>query len=193
MPDKCFVSRNYQDFSTRPGQVLLKIALIIDLACKTEGILLSILLKPFLNKSKRINDNPELHPDTELSLSLIESGCMFARMNDKTALIIKSTGHEIDIMKEFQAITVDFELFERPEFPSLAFSLNMDTKRKRTFRFEYFFNTESEEEMSILGKMCGEKRFDILFYNSSVKFIIRTEISEEQASELGSLLNRARV
>jgi hypothetical protein len=155
--------------------------------------LLSILLKSFLNKSKMTDDTPEIHNDTEFSLSLIESGCLFASIGDKTALIIKSKNDDINIMKDFQVITVDFELIERPEFPSLAFYLNIDSKRGRTFRFEYFFSTESVDEINILEKISGEKRFDILLYNSVVEYVIRAEISEEQASGLRSLLNRVRV
>ena len=154
--------------------------------------MLSILLKPFPNKSKSIDDYPKIHPDTEFSLSLFEAGCYFARTGEKTALIIKSTRDDINIMKEFQAITVDFELIERPEFPSLAFYINIETKGERTFRFEYFFSTESADEVNILGNMCGEKRFDILLYDSVVEYVIHTKISEEQAAGLKTLLNRVR-
>ena len=123
---------------------------------------------------------------------MIDSGCLFVLINDKTALIIKSDADEIQIMKEFQAITIDFELIKRPEFPTLAFTLNIDTKKNRPFRFEYFFSTESVDEMEILGKMCDDKRFDILLYNSGVNLIIQAGISAEQAAGLKSLLIEAR-
>lgn len=153
--------------------------------------MLSILLKPFLNRDKKVGGKPELHPDTQLSLSLIDSGCLFVLMDKKIALIIKASHDDIQRMKEFQAITVDFELIERPEFPSLAFYLNLEAKGGRRFRYEYFFSTESGDETGILRKMCGDKRFDIIFYNSGVEFIIRAEIPERQASELRSLLTKA--
>lgn len=153
--------------------------------------MLSILLKPFLNRYKKVGGKPELHPDTELSLSLIDSGCLFVLIDNKIALIIKASHDDIQIMKEFQVITVDFELIERPEFPSLAFYLNLEAKGRRSFRFEYFFSTESADDMEILRKMCDDKRFDIILYNSGVEFVIRTEIPERQAHELRSLLTKA--
>lgn len=134
---------------------------------------------------------PELHPDTELSLSLIDSGCLFAQINGKTALIIKGNGDDLSIIKEFRTITIDFELVEKAEFPSLAFFLNIETRSGRRFRFEYFFSMESEDETDILGKMCGDKRFDIILYGSGVDFVIRAEIPEGQAGELRSLLSKA--
>jgi hypothetical protein len=153
--------------------------------------LLSILLRPFLNKNNKIRDWPEFHPDTELSLSLIDSGCLFVLTDGKTALVIKGSTDSIQVMKEFQAITVDFELIERPEFPSLAFYLSLEAKSGRSFRFEYFFSTESGDEMNILGKMCEDKRFDIILYDSAPQFVIRAEIPEGQARELRSLLTKA--
>lgn len=151
--------------------------------------MLSILLKPFLSKGKGVGEKPELHPDTELSLSLIDSGCLFAQTSGKTAFIIKGNGDDFSIIKEFQTITIDFELIERPEFPSLAFFLNIETRNGRRLRFEYFFSMKSRDETDILEKMCSDRRFDIILYNSGVDFIIRTEIPEGRAKELKSLLN----
>jgi hypothetical protein len=181
-----------RDTSNRCGQILIMTLHIIDLDHNWVGILLSILLKTFLNKSKSLGDNTIIHPDTEFSLSLIESGCLFALTGEQASLIIKSTRDDINIMKNFRSITVDFELIERPEFPSLAFYINIDTKSERTFRYEYFFSTESAEEMRIIRKVCGEKRLDILLYNSAVEYAIHAEVSEEQASRLGSLLSGVR-
>lgn len=153
--------------------------------------MLSILLKPFLNRDKKVGGQLDPHPDTLLSLSLIDSGCLFVLMDNKIALIIKASQDDIQIMKEFQTITVDFELIERPEFPSLAFYLNLEAKGGRSFRFEYFFSTESGDETDILRKMCDDTRFDIILYNSGVEFVIRAEIPERQAHELRSLLTKA--
>lgn len=156
-----------------------------------ERKLLSILLKPFLGKNRGVSARSELHPDTEMSLSLIDSGCLFAQIGGKAALIIKGKVDEFDIIKEFQTITIDFELIEKAEFPSLAFFLNIVAKCGRKFRFEYFFSTESGDETEILRMMCGDRRFDIILYSSGVDLVIRAEIPEGQAAELGTLLGKA--
>jgi len=152
--------------------------------------LLSILLKPFLGKNKDAGGIPDLHPDTVMSLSLIDSGCLFAQINGKTAFIIKGSGDDFGIIKEFRTITIDFDLVEKAEFPSLAFFLNIETGSGRRLRFEYFFSTESGDETDILGKMCGDRRFDILLYSSGVDYVIRAEIPEGQAAELSALLGK---
>ncbi|MEW6145665.1 MAG: hypothetical protein AB1598_11665 [Thermodesulfobacteriota bacterium] len=144
-----------------------------------------------MNKNSSIRDWPEFHPDTELSLSLIDSGCLFVLMDGKTALVIKGSTEEIRLMKEFQAITLDFELIERPEFPSLAFYPSLETKSGRPFRFEYFFSTESGDEMNVLRKMCEDKRFDIILYGSAPELVIRAEIPEGQARDLRAILTKA--
>ena len=154
--------------------------------------MLSILLKPFLGKNKDAGGVPELHPDTLLSLSLIGSGCLFTQIGGKAALIINGKVDEFDIIKEFQTITIDFDLIEKAEFPALVFFLNIDAKSGRKFRFEYFFSTESGEELDIIGKMCADRRFDIILYGSGSDFVIRAEIPEGQAAELRTLLGKAR-
>lgn len=156
------------------------------------GRLLSILLKPFLGKNKDAGGVPELHPDTLLSLSLIDSGCLFTQVNGKTVLIIKDNEEVLDIIKKFQMITINFDLIEKAEFPALVFFLNIDSKSGRKFRFEYFFSTESGEELEILGKVCADRRFDIILYGSGSDFVIRAEIPEGQAAELRTLLGKAR-
>ncbi len=153
--------------------------------------MLSILLKPFSGRFKTNSGGPELPPDTLLSLSMIDSGCLFVLIGTGIAMIIKADAEDIQIMKEFQVITIDFELIERPEFPSLAFYLNLEGKSGKRFRFEYFFSTESGSETDILRKMCGDRRFDIILYNSGVEFVISAEISEGQSSELSSLVKKA--
>lgn len=154
--------------------------------------MLSILLKLFSSRYKKNSGGPELPPDTLLSLSMIDSGCLFVMIDAGIGLIIKAAGEDIQRMKKFQAITVDFELIERPEFPSLAFYLNLEGKSGSRFHFEYFFSTESAGETDILRKMCGDRRFDIILYNSGVESVIRAEIPEGQTSELRSLVTKAR-
>lgn len=134
---------------------------------------------------------PELHPDTVLSLSLIDSGCLFTQINGNTAFIIKGNGNDFDIIKEFRTLTIDFDLIEKAEFPSLAFFLNVETGSGRRLRFEYFFSMESGDETDILRKMCDDRRFDILLYSSRVDYVMRAEIPEGQAAELRALLNKA--
>ena len=151
--------------------------------------MLSILLKPLLGRKKDIREDRVLHPDTEFSLSLIDSGCLFAQIGGRPALIIKEKRDDLNIIKEFQTITIDFELIEKEEFPSLAFFLNISGKSGKRLRFEYFLSMESGEEKELLCKLFGERRIDIILYDTGVDFVILAEIPEAQAEELRSLLS----
>ncbi len=154
--------------------------------------MLSIILKPFLSKTGQKIEIPELRPDTALSLSVIESGCLFVLTNDKTALIIKTIETEIASLIESNRISLDFELIMRPEFPSLAAYIIIDTDSNDPLRFEYFFNIESEEEIGLLEKLRYQEYLDILFYGSRIEHIKRTAITNDKKTELASLLIQAR-
>lgn len=154
--------------------------------------MLSILLKTLFNKSGLKIEPPELNPDTELSLSLIESGCLFMPVGNKTALIIKSPPDELKILQESNRISIDFELIKRPEFPTLGAYVIFETVTGAALRFEYFFNIESSEEMGLLEMLVDQDYFDIILYDRSIKHVKRTTITDDKKTELASLLTEAR-
>ncbi|MEQ9619974.1 MAG: hypothetical protein RIG61_12480 [Deltaproteobacteria bacterium] len=153
--------------------------------------MLSILLKNLFNKSGLKIDLPELNPDTELSLSLIESGCVFVSVGNKTALIIKSAADDLKILQQSNRIYIDFELIKRPEFPTLGAYVIFETGTGAALRFEYFFNIESSEEMELLETLVDQDNFDIILYDGAIKHLKRTTISGDKKKELASLLTGA--
>ncbi|TDI88778.1 MAG: hypothetical protein E2O72_07710 [Candidatus Dadabacteria bacterium] len=153
--------------------------------------MLSLILKPLLKNSNQTLEDINLPPDTEISLSLIESGCIFVSLNKKAALIIKSSLDEIKLLKNINRITLNFELIERPEFPSLGMHLEINTVSNASFKFEYFFSTESMEEIDLLNKLKDQNYFDILFFNTQIEYSKTIELTEEEKSELNSLINKA--
>ena len=58
--------------------------------------MLSLLLKALFKNS---DSTTELPFDTEISLSMIESGCIFISLDQMAALIIKGSPDEIDSLK----------------------------------------------------------------------------------------------
>lgn len=153
--------------------------------------MLSLILKPLLKNSNQTLEDINLPPDTEISLSLIESGCIFVSLNNKAALIIKSSLDEIKLLKNINRITLNFELIERPEFPSLGMHIEINTVSNTLFKFEYFFSTESMEEIDLLKKLKDQNHFDILFFNTQIEYSKTIELTEEEKSELNSLINKA--
>jgi hypothetical protein len=153
--------------------------------------LLSLILKPLLKNSNQTLEDINIPPDTEISLSLIESGCIFVSLNNKAALIIKSSLDEIKLLKNINRITLNFELIERPEFPSLGMHIEINTVSNTLFKFEYFFSTESMEEIDLLKKLKDQNHLDILFFNTQIEYSKTIELTKEEKSELNSLIIKA--
>ncbi len=154
--------------------------------------MLSFILKPFLGQGGKNIELPELDSDTELSLSLIQSGCVYVLLRGKTILIIKKSENDIASLVESDHISLDFELIERPEFPSLGAYINIYDAEDNPTRFEYFFSMESHDEMELLEKLTEQDYLDIVFYTSDVEHVKRTTLNETQKEELTSLLAKAK-
>ena len=153
--------------------------------------MLSLILKPlFKNSDSNINDL-ELPFDTEISLSMIESGCIFISLYQMATLIIISPREELLQLNNINKITFNFELIERPEFPSVGMHIDINTVSNNPFKFEYFFNTESPEEVELLKKLTHHDHFDMLLYDSQVLYSKKIMLSKDDKLELNSLVDRA--
>lgn len=155
-----------------------------------EKKLLSLILKPLLKNSDSNINNIELPFDTEISLSMIESGCLFISLDQKAALIIISSQEEIAQLNNINRITLDFELIERPEFPSLGLHIDLNTASNKAFKFDYFFNTESPEELDLLNKLRDQDHFDMLLYNDRVLHSKKIELTKDDKLKFNSLINQ---
>jgi len=150
--------------------------------------LLSLILKPLFKNS---DSATELPFDTEISLSMIESGCIFIFLNEMAALIIKNSPDEINVLKNINRITFNFELIERPEFPSLGMHIEINTASNNSFNFDYFFNTESHQEIELLKKLKNQTYFDIHFYTTEVIHSKKIELETQDKLELNPLIDKA--
>lgn len=151
--------------------------------------MLSLILKPLLKNS---DSRVEIPIDTEISLSMIDSGCIFVSLNELTSLIVKCSREEISSLKNINRITINFELIERPEFPSLRTHIEINTATNKSFNFDYFFNTESPTELELLDKLGEQNYFDIHFYDTQVVHSKKVELAEKDKSELCSLIAKVR-
>lgn len=150
--------------------------------------MLSLILKPLFKTS---DITTELSFDTEISLSMIESGCIFISLDQMAALIIKGSPDEIDALKNINRITFDFELIERPEFPSLGMKIEIDTASNNSLNFDCFFNTESQGDLDLLKKLKDQNNFDIHFYTTEVLHSKNIELETQDKLEFNSLIDRA--
>ncbi|HML94891.1 MAG TPA: hypothetical protein PKC29_05635 [Thermodesulfobacteriota bacterium] len=152
--------------------------------------LLSILFKPFLGGHKEIKPPAEIGNETAITLSMMESGCIFVFVEGSPVLILKCSGEDMAALKESDAISLGFELLERSEFPCITVTITVDIASGRQFRFDYYFSLESEEEKELLGLLRDREYFDILYYDEDIERVRRAALTDAQRTELGSLLAR---
>lgn len=149
--------------------------------------MLSLILKPLFQNSDAVVEIPS---DTEISLSMIDSGCIFASLNEIASLIVVCSQDEIMSLKNINKITINFELIERPEFPSLGMHIELNTATNKSFNFDYFFNTESPTEIDLLNKLGEQDYFDMHFYDTKIEHSNKIELRSEDKLELNALIDK---
>ena len=152
--------------------------------------MLSLILKPLLKNLDSGSENADLPFDTEISLSMIESGCIFVSLDQKAALIIKSSGEKIKELNNINGISFNFELIERPEFPSVGMHLTIKTVSNNEFNFDYFFNTDSPQELELLEKLKKQDHFDMLLFDTEVVHSKRIDFGKNDKLELDSMIDK---
>lgn len=129
-----------------------------------------------------------LNNDLEIALSQIESGCLTTITDDKNLIIIKE--NNINFFDKIQRIDISFEHIERPEFPTIAMRLKVNTSDNLNLRYEYFFLTEAEEEINFLDQIVRKESIYILF-TSNENYTQRYEkINNKEVDKLSSVLSR---
>ncbi len=149
--------------------------------------MLSLILKPLFQNS---DTKVEIPSDTEISLSMMDSGCIFVSLNETASLIVVCSQDEIMSLKNINKITINFELIERPEFPSLGMHIELNTVTNKSFNFDYFFNTESPTEIDLLNKLGEQDYFNMHFYNAKIVHSNKIELSSEDKLELNALIDK---
>lgn len=132
-----------------------------------------------------------LDHELELTLSLIESGCLATTLENKTSFIFKGDQRLIDSLKDTEKIRFDFECIKRKEFPSVVIHFDLLSKARLLYRFEYFFGIESTEEIKLLKNLKEQDHFDIYFLDSKIEFSKRVSITTEEKEKIGTVLEEA--
>lgn len=132
-----------------------------------------------------------LDHELELTLSLIESGCLATTLENKTSFIFKGDQRLIDSLKDTEKIRFDLECIKRKEFPSVVIHFDLLTKARLLYRFEYFFGIESSEEIKLLKNLKEQDHFDIYFLDSKIEFSKRVSITTEEKEKIGTVLEEA--
>ncbi|MGH7901021.1 MAG: hypothetical protein ACRENZ_04725 [Thermodesulfobacteriota bacterium] len=132
-----------------------------------------------------------LDPELELTLSLIESGCLATILENKTSFIFKGDQRLIDSLKNTEKIRFDLECIKRKEFPSVVIHFYLLSKARLLYRFEYFFGIESSEETKLLKNLKEQDDFEIHFLETKIEYSKRVNINTEEKKKIGNVLEEA--
>ncbi len=133
----------------------------------------------------------ELSSEIEMSLSFIASGCLAALVDDKTAFVFKGYQSEIELLRDIEQILFGFEFIKRPEFPSVRMYFDLIARENKPYRFDYFFGIDSDEEIGLLSKLKDQDSFNIIFFDSIIKFSKKVDITREEKKRIESVLKEA--
>jgi len=151
-----------------------------------------MILKNVLNRIKGSTDPIQLSNDTLITLSQIDSGCLFIQHSDKTLMIIKVKEDEIGNLNDLERISLKPELIERPEFPTIAVYIRLYAKNNNSFDFEYYFNIEASEELELVEKLCIQNNIGIVLYDGAILYSKLVGVDEEDRSLMTSMLGKAK-
>jgi len=134
----------------------------------------------------------EIDSELEITLSLIESGCLATLINNRTIFIYKGAQEIIDSIGDINEISFDLNCIKRQEFPSVVMQFYLINKNNKTYKFEYFFGIESEQDMKLLECLKDQDHFNIYFMDSNLQFSKRIPISEIDKDSIKSVTLEAR-
>ncbi len=147
--------------------------------------ILKSLQKLITNKPTQV----ELSPELNMTLSLIESGCLATLIDNKTAFVVKGSQSEIELLREPHQILYWFECIKRPEFPSVRIYFELRNRENQPYHFDYFFGIESDGDIELLNKLKDQDHFDIYFFDFAIRYSKRVKIGEEEKKRIKSALD----
>lgn len=132
----------------------------------------------------------QLNSELEISLSLIESGCITASVNDKTCFIFKHSQDVIDSLRRVKKITFELECLKRPEFPTIVMFFFLEGNNNLC-QFEYSFAIESDQEMELLKNLSEQDRFCIYFFDTKIQYSKTVSLNNIDAERIKSIIVKA--
>ena len=132
-----------------------------------------------------------LDHELELTLSLIESGCLATTLENKTSFIFKADQRLIDSLKDIEKIRFDVECIKRKEFPSVVIYFDLITNEKKIYRFEYFFGIESDDEIKLLENLKEQDHFYIYFLATKIEYSKMVTMDKKDREKIIDILDEA--
>ncbi len=153
--------------------------------------MLSRILKSLQKAITSKTSRAELSSEPNMSLSLIESGCLATLIDSKTAFVFKGSQSEIELLRKTPQILYGFECIKRPEFPSVRIYFELRNRENQPYQFDYFFGIESDGDIELLIKLKDQDHFDIFFFDFAIRYSKRVKIGVEEKKRIKSVLDEA--
>lgn len=132
----------------------------------------------------------QLNSELEISLSLIESGCITASVNDETLFIFKHSKEIIESLRGVEKITFELESLKRPEFPTIVMLFCLEGNHN-LYQFEYSFAIGSEQDMELLKKLLEQDHFCIYFFDTKIQYSRMVSLNDIDAEDIKSIIIEA--
>lgn len=133
-----------------------------------------------------LRENPEL----AMELERIESGCVPHLEGGECLIVFKESEEKTAFLRGAREVSTGFFLVEKREFPSVSMDIGIRTESGLNLRYEYFFLTESPEEISFLAELGRRGAFFLVFPGAEGGLEIGVELGEREKESLGSVLER---
>ncbi|HEY7536146.1 MAG TPA: hypothetical protein VH878_09425 [Thermodesulfobacteriota bacterium] len=131
----------------------------------------------------------ELPHEIRMALSFIQSGWLATSLNDNTVFVFKGSPDEIESLKKTSRIKFGLECIKRPEFPSVRMYFDLRDNSNKPCHYDYFFNSESDEEIKLLRKLEEQNYFEILFFDSRILHSSRIKLTKKDKEKIKEVLD----
>jgi hypothetical protein len=131
-----------------------------------------------------------LNSELEISLSLIESGCITASVNGETLFIFKHSQDVIDSLRGVEKITFKLECLKRPEFPTIVMLFRLEGNTN-LYQFEYSFAIASGQDVELLKKLSEQDHFCIYFFDTKIQYSKTVSLNKNDAEDIKSIVVEA--
>ncbi len=126
--------------------------------------------------------------ELRIELSVIESGLIVTKAGDSVVLIIKDSEQMTEKLNDLDCALLNFTKIPRPEFPTINAGLELKTTGELSFKYDYFFNPESEYELSLLHSILDQVHIDLYFLTGTSELCLRTKMERTEIEQLKNCL-----
>ena len=133
-------------------------------------------------------DALERDMELQIALSQILYGCVPHATDEECLMIFKENPEKITAIADTRKISTRFFAVEKEEFPSVAMEIRITTGKELRLKYEYFFLTESSEEVLFLVTLVKSGKYFLIFLCDETRHALTVEMAEAEIEPLKEIL-----